>query len=446
MRPDVVIEARAWINGAFQDAEIGLSEETGRILAVKKTLSGGDRRKFPGLLLLPSAVDLHVHFRDPGHPAKEDFASGTRAAAMGGVGTILDMPNTDPVVDRKARVQEKAERVAANACVDWGLWGTLTDATPDAFALCKAADAVKLYLAPTTGIPGAMGDEALSLRLESCRRAARLTALHAETAEEGAPADLLAHHRLRPPSGEVAAIERARRLATDPHLVHVAHASTAAALEAATKAGFSAGVTPHHLLLSADEGDLGTRGKVNPPLRPFKERLQLWDAFAAGKVPIIETDHAPHTIDDKTHEFQTAPAGLPGVETAFPLLLRECHRRKLSIENLVRAYCETPARRLGLATGRIQAGYDADFFLFDPRQTATIKGSELQTKCGWTPFEGWESIPVIHHFLRGQPVVEDGAFAGKRGLGRRIQPRLEPAYDMPVTSPGTARSPSPTHG
>lgn len=423
MAHDLIVEARAFLPTGFSEVEIGINLETGKIEAVKRSLPGTPRKRFRGRLLFPSAVDLHVHFREPGHPHKEDFRSGTTGAARGGVGTILDMPNTDPIIDRASRLEEKRDRVAGKAVVDWGLWCTLTRQTPDVARLLQRSMGAKLFLVPTTGIEAPPTQDQLSAWFLECHRAERPVVVHAETIVHRAPATLAQHDLARPMGGEEEAVEHLARCATAGQRVHVAHASAAPTAEAARRAGFSAAATPHHLLLAFDEGNLGARGKVNPPLRSARNRNALWDAFTQGQIPILESDHAPHTLEEKDRPFPEAPAGVPGVETAFPLLLRRAKENAVSVDLVVRGYAQAPAEFLGLPKGRIEPGCDADFFLINPATVQRVKGSELASKCGWTPFEGWEQHAVETHYLHGEVVVEDYRFVGKPGQGRALEPR-----------------------
>lgn len=426
MRPDLILEARAFVQGTFDDYEIGLNTESGTILAVKKNLPGSPRKRYPGRLLIPSGVDLHVHFRDPGAPHKEDFKTGTRGAVMGGIGTVFDMPNTKPVVDTVRVWEEKREAVASKACCDFGLWCTLTEKTREPARLLRNASGAKLYLAPTTGIEAPATTEELRARLELAHAAQRLVVLHAERDPGKVPTTLAQHGHVRSVEGEAVAVREVANLAGAEAAIHVAHASTADTVEAALASGFSVAATPHHLLLAHDEHPLGAFGKVNPPLRDHRERTRLWEAFAAGRIPILESDHAPHTIDEKSRPFSEAPAGVPGVETGFPLLLRQAKEHGVAPDLVIRAYAEAPAARLGLKKGRLEAGYDADFFLLDPKSVHRVKGSALASKCAWTPFEDWSTYRVETHYLRGDLVVEDHHFIGRPGQGRILSPTSPP--------------------
>lgn len=422
VRPDLIVEARAFHRGELRDVEFGIDAESGTILSVKKTLPGHPRRRFPGRLLLPSGVDLHVHFRDPGAPAKEDFRTGTLGAALGGIGTVLDMPNTRPLVDRLSRLEDKREQAKAKACVDWGLWCTMTPQTRDARALLQASAGLKIYMAPTTEAPQPPASPELRRYMDAARRAGRLVAVHAELVGGDAADHLAGHDRLRGSDAEMAAVRRLGEAAPEGASVHVAHVTTAAAVDLAKSFRFTVGATPHHLLLSHDEGGLGAWAKVNPPLRNRRERAELWDAYASRRVDVVESDHAPHTQEEKRRPFGEAPAGVPGVETTYPLLLRAVRTRGLDLATLVQTLSERPAQRLGVPKGRLEPGHDADFFVIDPARPMPVRGAELQSRCGWTPFEGWESYPVETHFLHGEPVVEDHRFVGHPGRGRATAP------------------------
>lgn len=426
MAYDLVLEARAFLPTGFEDVEIGIDQSSGRIETVKRSLPPGTpRKRHRGRLVLPSATDLHVHFRDPGHPKNEDFRTGTIGAAKGGVSAVADMPNTTPPVDRPGRLEEKRERVAPKAAVDWGLWCTLTAATPDPQPLLRRSLGAKLFLAPTTGIPVPPSPKDLARWLGDARRAGRPVVVHAERPAPGQPSTLARHDALRPIEGEVAAIEALAKSAGGAR-VHVAHASGAPVVEAARRAGFSLAVTPHHLLLSLDEKNLGGRGKVNPPLRSSTVRKALWDAFIQGQVPVVESDHAPHTLPEKDGPFSEAPAGVPGVETGYPLLLRKAQVGDVPMGVVVAAYAQNPADFLGIRKGKIAPGYDADLVVMDPRTVRRVRADDLASPCGWSPFEGWEILPVESHYLRGELIVEGFEFVGSAGAGRSLETATTP--------------------
>lgn len=427
---DLIVEARAWVQGALRDVEIGIEE--GRIQAVKHNLTGSPRKRYRHQLLLPSGVDWHVHFRDPGAPHKEDFRTGTIAAARGGIGAVFDMPNTHPLVDRPSRLADKIDAVTSKACVDWGLWATVTPQTVQLPRLLRESNGLKLFLSRTTGVDASLSDAGIARTIVQAQAARRWVLFHAENPPGTHLAQSTRDHDLnRPADQEVAAIERLAGLAPDPDGLHIAHLTTREALEAANKAGFRAAVTPHHLLLS-HEAVTDARGKVNPPLRSEIQRRALWDAFVGGAPVQLESDHAPHTIDDKAERFHEAPSGVPGVETMLPLLLHLAKHGDVPLSHVMAAACERPAASLGLDRGSLHPGHRADFFLVDPREPKPIRADRLASRAGWTPFEGRPALIPTAHYLAGELVVEEGHFIGQPGCGERI---------LPVPRPPTAETP-----
>jgi dihydroorotase len=418
---DWILEARCLVEGQLTDCRLGIDEETGTIAAVKRTLTGAPVRRFPGAIVLPSAVDMHVHLRDPGATKKEDFRTGTMAALLGGVGTVFDMPNTHPVVDTVRNLEEKAEEVASKALVDYGLWATVTGRTDEPNRLAAAADGIKLYMAPTTGVAAATDPETIDMTLAAARGAGRLVAVHAEAPIAPDAATLAQHEAGRPLDREAETVGSLARRATSRDAVHVCHASGVPVAEAAEAAGFSLGVTPHHLLLHLDKR-WALAGKVNPPLRPAAVQTALWEAFAAGAPWVVETDHAPHLWAEKDQPFTDTPAGLPGVQTTYPILLAMAKRGRVPLAQVVAACATRPAERLGIDKGRIAVGAAADVVVVRPKEATRIRRDWLASKAGWSPYEGEEAVIPVAHVLAGQFVVEDGQADAKAGRGRRIRP------------------------
>ena len=194
--------------------------------------------------------------------------------------------------------------------------------------------------------------------------------------------------------------------------VHIAHVTVAEVL-AMRPAGVTAEVTPHHLFLDTSSR-LGARGKVNPPLRRPATRESLWAAVLGGKADAIASDHAPHTIDEKSLPFEEAPAGVPGVATTLPLLLREVRRQRMPLDRLVAMLSTNPAKILGANKGEIAVGRDADLVAVDPRRVVRITAKRCGYKCGWTPFEGHEGIFPLATFVRGWLVMRDGELVEER--------------------------------
>ncbi len=377
-----------------------------------------------GLRLMPAAIDVHVHFRDPGFTHKEDWESGTASAAAGGVGTVVDQPNTDPPTVTGDAFDSKAER-AETAHVDYGINGGVSPDWDPSTLLSRPLFALgEVFLADSTGEMGIeppLFDDALDRATE----ADVTVTVHAEDAgefDEGAfeRDDPAAWSEYRRPAAEVAAVETTVAAACKNADIHIAHASVPEAVDQAVDAGFSCEVTPHHLLLSRDDlPALGTFGRMNPPLRDESARKGLWDRLVDGTIDMVATDHAPHTREEKDASIWDAPSGVPGVETMLPLLCAAAERGELTYDRAAEVTARRPAERFGLPKkGRIEPGFDADLTLIDP-DPRPINPDELHTKCEWTPFEGWDATNPILTLVRGRVAFEGGRVG--RAIGENVR-------------------------
>jgi len=410
----LVIKGRVFYRGRLEPLSIGIDE--GRIVAVRKILRGDEEVDHGDALVLPGCIDMHVHLREPGLTEKEDFASGTRSAALGGVTTVFDMPNTRPPVSTRPDLEEKAARVRGRAAVDYGLYAAPRSGS--AVPRLLGADAFKVYMAESTGSLQ-IGTEELEEVLAASAEADRLVVVHAEDAGKfttPSTRGLEGHHMARPKESEVSALQLLSKVRGEARL-HVAHVTCVEALDAIPD-GATTEASPHHLLLDFRR-DLKGFGKVNPPLRPPEDRDALWRAFVDGRIDVVASDHAPHTQEEKEGPFDEVPSGVPGVATAFPLLLRKVKAGALTLERLVRTMADRPAEILGLPKGLIEVGRDADLVVVDPRRTETVRAKRIRYKCGWTPFEGMDACFPQTVYLRGDAVVEHGETAAEN-LGRPI--------------------------
>jgi dihydroorotase len=366
-----------------------------------------------GKRLLPGMIDVHVHCREPGASHKETWATGSRSAAAGGVTTIVDQPNTDPPTVDGAAFDEKLG-LAEESLVDFGLNGGVTPDWQPAELFERPLFALgEVFLADSTGQMG-IDAEAFEAALRRVRGRDVTMTVHAEdetefnrSALEREDADAWSAYRRA--DAEEVAVQRASRLAAEYDTrIHVAHASTPAGIDAAAEAGMTCEVTPHHLLLSrGDLADLGPLGRMNPPLRRDRLRQGVYDRVVDGTVDVIATDHAPHPRAEKDASIWDAPSGVPGVETALPLLLDAVRSGPLTYERVRDLTARNPARIFDLPRkGTVEAGHDADLVLVDPEATRDIRGAELHTKCDWTPFEGWTGVFPEWTMVRGTIVYE----------------------------------------
>jgi len=409
----------------------------GKIVAVQSNLFGETEVNAAGKRLFPGMIDVHVHFRQPGFPEKETWETGSKAAAAGGVTSVVDQPNTEPPTIDKGTFDQKAA-LAAQSLVDWGINGGVTaDWDPEGLLSRPVFALGEVFLADSTGD---MGIET-SLFEEAIRRASETGTVVTVHAEDASHFDESARERddpgawsaYRTPTAETVAVAHAVEVAQEfDAQVHIAHTSTPEGIDQAAAAGATTEVTPHHLFLSTDDLDeLGTFGRMNPPLRDEDRRLAVYDRVADGTVDIIATDHAPHTREEKDASIWDAPSGVPGVETALPLLLAEAEAGRLSFERVRDLTARNPARIFDLPNkGRIEAGADADLVLVDMDTTREIRGEDLHGKTDWTPFEGMTGVFPEMTMVRGEIVWEandasTGAGSFGDPTGRNLRKRMD---------------------
>ena len=430
-----VLAGRAYVNGRLQPVEIGIDEE-GWIRRVARHIDSDRRHDVGEGIVLPSATDLHVHFREPGDPeASEDLASGTLQAAYGGVGTVGEMPNTQPPITDADRLRDKAARVAGRTHVDVLLYAALAPGVRVA-SLARVAGAFKLYLSPTTGQPEPTRISDASALLASAAETGLAVSVHAEEPayfhDTSRVGTVEGWNAARPAPAEAYAVSELLSVAPPSLRLHIAHVTRAEVAAQLRRAGQSFETTPHHLLLSDRKGP-DARFKVNPPLRSEPERRELLAVFERGEVPCLASDHAPHSLDAKRRPFPEAPSGMPGVETLLPLMLQRVRDGALAFPTLVAAACDRPARWAGLPQGRLAVGHRANLLVVDFRRSRSIGARSLHAPCSWSAFEGFPAIFPREHYRNGEALLLDGEYVG-RPRGRVVRPDYAPGNDP--TGPG----------
>ena len=409
-----VITGRAFVDGELRYTEIGISD--GRIVTVGRLVSGGDERIDMGSsrIILPGFTDPHVHLRDPGMTAKEDFSTGTLSAVHAGVTCVLDMPNTKPPVTDMTTLMDKKATIRGRSHVDYGLFAAVTP-NINAKMLAPLVPGFKLFMGSTTGNILLNDDEELVPAVTNALSTGKRVSVHAEDDSlisketENCTRD---HLRNRPAKAEWNAISR---LASHfkGQRINICHLTTSEGLDMARAAGFTTEVTLHHMMFDVDRCP-GAEYKVNPPIRDIAARDALFRRFTAGDIGMIGTDHAPHTAEDKAQEFDAAPGGIPGVETTMPIIMNMVRKDIIPLDLAVRMGAQNPGEAFGLRKGRIALGYDADFAIFDMRESRRIEVSSLHSKCGHSPYGGMEAVFPDTVIIRGEVQVQDGEFCGER--------------------------------
>ncbi|MBI1866857.1 MAG: dihydroorotase [Methylocystis sp.] len=374
-----------------------------------------------GLHVLPGVIDTQVHFREPGATHKEDLETGSRAAVLGGVTAVFDMPNANPSTTGAAELADKLARARGRMHCDFAFWigGAHENAKdiPELERLPGAAG-IKVFMGSSTGSLLVADDAGIASILAKTRRRAAFHCEDEYRLEERKAlrivGDPSSHPVWRDEITALRSTERLLRIAREQRaLVHVLHVSTEEEIDllARHKDIASVEATPHHLTLtSADYARLGARAQMNPPVREARHRDGLWRGVAQGVVDILGSDHAPHTLQEKARPYPDSPSGMPGVQTLVPLMLDHVNAGRLTLQRLVDLTSAGPARLFGIARkGRIAVGYDADLTIVDLKRRETIRNSQIASRCGWTPYDGLEvkGWPV-GTFVRGKRVMFEG--------------------------------------
>jgi dihydroorotase len=406
--------------------DVGVSN--GRIVALGDLSQAGSAQTLDvkGLHVLPGVVDSQVHFREPGNTHKEDLGSGSASAALGGVTTFFEMPNTTPSTDSAELLAWKVARARATSWVDFAFYlGATKDNVEHLgpWSRQEGCVGVKMFLGSSTG--SLLVDDPGVQRLV-LGSGARRFACHSElesrlVARKGlfAGRGVDAHPEWRDEACAVestrALLELAKEARRTVHVLHVTTAGELPLLEAA-RDFCTFEVTPQHLTLFAPDCylHLGSRAQMNPPLREKRHLDALWAAVNDGLVDVLGSDHAPHTLEEKAKPWPQSPSGMPGVQTVVPVMLTHVAQGRLSLERFVDLTSSGPARVFGLrGKGRIGLGYDADFTVVDLAAQRTITNAWSKSRCGWTPFDGFEATGwPIATVVRGQVVMRDGALQG----------------------------------
>ncbi len=373
-----------------------------------------------GLTLLPGVIDPQVHFREPGLEHKEDLFTASCACAKGGVTSFLEMPNTRPLTITQEALDDKLQRAAQKCVVNYGFFiGATAENLPDLLT-ANPTPGIKIFMGSMHG-PLLVDTEAA---LEAIfAQGKRLIAVHAEDrarieqrrSQFAGIHEPKIHSQIQDNQAALLATQLAVKLANKYqrrlHILHMSTAEEADFLRQDKPSWVTAEVTPQHLLLNTNAYDtIGTWAQMNPPLRSPHDNEVLWQALLDGVIDFIATDHAPHTLEEKAQEYPNTPSGMPGVETSLPLMLTAAMEGRCTVAQVAHWMSTAVAKGYKIANkGAIAPGYDADLVLVDLNTYRPVVREELLTKCGWSPFEGWNLTgwPVIT-IVGGQIVYENG--------------------------------------
>ncbi|MEG4939146.1 dihydroorotase [Microcoleus sp. F4-D5] len=407
-------------DGEFLVGDVQISD--GKIVRVAPEIAASGDREIDakGLTLLPGVIDPQVHFREPGLEHKEDLFTASCACAKGGVTSFLEMPNTRPLTTTQAALDDKLSRAAEKCLVNYGFFiGATPENLPDL-----------LNANPTPGIKVFMGSMHGQLlvdgeaTLEAIFAAGdRLIAVHAEDQarinqrrqEFAGISDVAVHSQIQDNQAALLATQLALKLSKKYHRrLHILHLSTgdeAELLRQEKPSWVTAEVTPQHLLLNTSAYQkIGSLAQMNPPLREPRDNEILWQALLDGVIDFIATDHAPHTLAEKAQDYPNTPSGMPGVETSLPLMLTQAVEGRCTVAQVANWMSAAVAKAYKIPNkGAIAPGFDADLVLVDLDNYRPVVREEMVTKCGWSPFEGWNLTgwPAVT-VVGGKVVFENG--------------------------------------
>jgi dihydroorotase len=422
-----------YINGKLEKTDIALTGN--KITKIgKMELNSSNVFDATDKLVLPGVIDTQVHFREPGSTDREDLESGSRAAVLGGITSVFEMPNTNPPTSNLIEFEKKLnlakDRMHCNYAFYFG-------ATPENVnQLSKLKDlkgccGVKLFAGSSTGKLLVAKEEDIEKVISNSDR---VVSIHSEDEEilnlrkkfikQG---DVHSHPDWRNSECAMSSTRRVVKIAERYNKqIHVLHVTTKEEVDflAMHKKNITFEITPQHLTLYAPDcyDKLGSFAQMNPPIRKKEHYDRLWTAVKNSTVDVLGSDHAPHSKEDKNKTYPASPSGMPGVQTILPIMLNHINNKKLSLEQLIKLMCENPCKIFGIQNkGFIKEGFDADLTIVDMNKKQTIKNETMATKCGWTPFHEMtiKGFPVAT-IINGKTVMSNGKVI-KEGFGQPLE-------------------------
>jgi len=426
----IIKNGSCYIDGKLTQTDIGLSgnkiKKIGKIeLNSSKVYDATDK------VVLPGIIDTQTHFREPGSTDVEDLESGSRAAVLGGVTSLFEMPNTNPPTSNLVEFDKKLQLAKNRMHSNYAFYFGATPENTEQLSKLKAVEGccgVKLFAGSSTG--KLLVDKEADIE-KVISSSDRVVSIHSEDEEilnlrkkfikEG---DVHSHPEWRNTECAISSTRRVVKIAERYNKkIHVLHVTTKEEVDflAMHKKNVTFEITPQHLTLYAPDcyDKLGTYAQMNPPLRTKEHYDRLWVAIKNNIVDVLGSDHAPHSKENKNKNYPNTPSGMPGVQTIFPVMLDHVNNEKLTLEQLIKLMCENPCKIFGIKNkGYLKEGYDADLTIADMKKEVTIKDEMIASKCGWTPFNNHKvkGFPV-GTIVNGNLVMSDGkVIAESKGI------------------------------
>jgi dihydroorotase len=431
----LVKDANIWTGNGLSKGSILIAN--GRIKRTARRIEGANVETIDAsrLYALPGMIDAHVHLRDTRLAYKEDFATGTAAAAAGGFTTVLDMPNSVPPTDSPQRLIERQRMAARKIRVNVGFHAAATPNRRTIVGLAQAgASSLKLYMPRPIAQLDISDDSEIRQMMIGSKQTGIPVTVHAEDLSDSIESPRIDSFeqlaKARPSILETRAVERIVRIQEmTGSRVHFCHLTLASSLRTIRESSprITSEATPHHLLLSSRAlRRLGWRAWMVPPLRSEAERRMLLAAVRSGSCDIVASDHAPHSIREKKRRPQNSLPGVPGLETTLPLMLTLVNKGILELSHLIKLLAENPARIFSLKSkAKIRPGYDGDLVLVDMKKKNRIDSSSFRSKAKYSPFDGFQTKgAVVSTIVGGSLVYSHGEVVGRPGCGSVLRSRF----------------------
>ena len=425
---DLILKnGKCFIDGQLKTTDIGISDGIIKNISNIQVSSSQKILDVNNLIVLPGIIDTQVHFREPGSTDTEDLETGSKSAVLGGVTSVFEMPNTNPPTSSQAEFKRKLSLAANRMYCNYAFY---FGATPDNIEDLKKLNnlegccGVKLFVGSSTGNLLVKDEDDIEKVISN---SSKIISIHSEDEDilnirkrfikKG---DVRSHPIWRNEECAISSTRKVVKIAErNNKKIHILHVTTKEEVEFLSryKGNVTFEITPQHLTLSSPEcyEKLGTLAQMNPPIREKKHQDKLWKAIVDDIVDVIGSDHAPHKMVNKKKEYPQTPSGMPGVQTLVPIMLNHINNEKLTLDKFVKLVCEKPSKIFNIKNkGYIKEGFDADLTIVDMNMKKTIQNEWIASKCGWTPFDGYEvkGFPV-GTIVNGKTMVWEGKLIEK---------------------------------
>ena len=399
----IIQNAECYVEGSLVVTDIAIKDNIIAKISKNITETADKILDAKGLTVFPGIIDTQVHFREPGDPNKETLESGSKAAVLGGVTAVFEMPNTSPPTDSPDRFQDKLDRAKGRMYCNYAFYYGATENNSSSLEVTKNLEGccgIKMFVGSSTGNLLVKEDKHIE---QVIKNAPKVVSIHSEDEnmlnsrkDKIIPGDVKSHYVWRSVETAMTSTTKVAKLAKALNKrIHVLHVSTKDEIDFLRdyKNIVSIETTPNHLSLFAPDcyEEKGTFVQMNPPVREKSHMEGIWKGVLDGTVDVIGSDHAPHTKEQKMQTYPASPSGMPGVQTIFLLMLKHYREGKIKLERVINLLSEKPCKIFGIKNrGYIKEGYFADLTIMNMNKEFTITNNWIASNCKWTPFDGWK--------------------------------------------------------